>query len=74
MAGSPVAGRLSPSAASALPMLDETGHLVGDLTVARLVDGRFLITGSYHLQDWHMRWFRRTCPRRASSCATAPTS
>jgi dimethylglycine dehydrogenase len=46
------------------PMLSESGHLVGDLTVARLVDGRFLITGSYHLQDWHMRWFRAHLPAK----------
>jgi len=44
------------------PMLRPSGHLVGDLTVAHQVDGRFAITGSYHLQDWHMRWFRDHLP------------
>ncbi len=44
------------------PMLNERGHLVGDLTVARLDDDRFWLTGSYHLQDWHMRWFGANLP------------
>jgi dimethylglycine dehydrogenase len=39
------------------PMLNERGRLMGDLTVARLDEDRFWLTGSYYLQDWHMRWF-----------------
>jgi dimethylglycine dehydrogenase len=39
------------------PMLNERGRLMGDLTVARLDEDRFWLTGSYSLQDWHMRWF-----------------
>ncbi|MGZ5306578.1 MAG: FAD-dependent oxidoreductase, partial [Actinomycetota bacterium] len=44
------------------PMLNEAGRLMGDLTVARLGRDRFWLTGSYHLQDWHQRWFRRHLP------------
>ncbi len=39
------------------PMLNPRGRLMGDLTVARLEEDRFWLTGSYYLQDWHMRWF-----------------
>jgi dimethylglycine dehydrogenase len=39
------------------PMLNHRGRLMGDLTVARLEQDRFWLTGSYYLQDWHMRWF-----------------
>ena len=44
------------------PMLGERGRLMGDLTVSRFEDDRFWLTGSYYLQDWHMRWFRRHAP------------
>jgi dimethylglycine dehydrogenase len=39
------------------PMLAESGRLRGDLTVTRLAEDRFWLTGSYYLQDWHGRWF-----------------
>jgi len=44
------------------PMLGEAGRLMGDLTVTRLADDRFWLTGSYYLQDWHLRWFRSHLP------------
>jgi len=44
------------------PMLGPGGRLVGDLTVTRLSSARFWLTGSYYLQDWHMRWFRSHLP------------
>jgi dimethylglycine dehydrogenase len=44
------------------PMLGETGRLMGDLTVARLDEDRFWLTGSYYLQDWHLRWFLERLP------------
>ena len=44
------------------PMLSPAGRLMGDLTVARLDDERFWLTGSYYLQAWHMRWFDRHLP------------
>jgi dimethylglycine dehydrogenase len=44
------------------PMLGPAGRLMGDFTVTRLAEDRFWLTGSYYLQDWHMRWFRRHLP------------
>lgn len=44
------------------PMLNERGRLMGDLSVTRLGDDRFWLTGSYYLQDWHQRWFRQHLP------------
>ena len=46
------------------PMLGEAGRLMGDLTVARLDEDRFWLTGSYYLQAWHQRWFRGQSPGR----------
>jgi dimethylglycine dehydrogenase len=39
------------------PILSESGHLMGDLTVMRLAEQRFLVFGSGYLQAWHTRWF-----------------
>jgi dimethylglycine dehydrogenase len=39
------------------PMLSGRGQLMGDLSASRLDDDRFWLTGSYYLQEWHMRWF-----------------
>jgi len=44
------------------PMLGPAGRLMGDLTVTRLAEDRFWLTGSYYLQDWHLRWFRSHLP------------
>ncbi|HEX6131088.1 MAG TPA: FAD-dependent oxidoreductase, partial [Actinomycetota bacterium] len=44
------------------PMLAPTGRLMGDLSVTRLDEDRFWLTGSYALQAWHMRWFRSLLP------------
>jgi dimethylglycine dehydrogenase len=44
------------------PMLGDAGRLMGDLSVARLEDQRFWLTGSYYLQTWHQRWFRQQLP------------
>jgi dimethylglycine dehydrogenase len=44
------------------PMLSPAGRLMGDLSVSRLDEDRFWLTGSYYLQDWHLRWFRRHLP------------
>jgi dimethylglycine dehydrogenase len=46
------------------PMLGEAGRLMGDLTVTRLSEDRFWLTGSYYLQVWHQRWFRERMPAR----------
>ncbi|MGC4251359.1 MAG: FAD-dependent oxidoreductase [Sphingobium sp.] len=39
------------------PMLSDSGRLMGDLTVMRLAEERFMIFGSGYLQAWHGRWF-----------------
>jgi len=58
-----VAGRMPPVGAIRLaPMLNPAGRLMGDLSVARLEDDRFWLTGSYYLQAWHLRWFREHLP------------
>ncbi len=48
------------------PMLSPAGRLMGDLSVARLDEARFWLTGSYYLQGWHMRWFRTHLPDRGT--------
>lgn len=44
------------------PMLSDAGRLMGDLTISRLDEDRFWLTGSYYLQYWHQRWFRGHLP------------
>lgn len=39
------------------PLLSDTGRLMGDLTMMRLAEDRFLLFGSGYLQNWHGRWF-----------------
>ena len=39
------------------PLLDPNGRLMGDLTVMRLADDRFMLFGSGYLQRFHTRWF-----------------
>ena len=53
----PVVGRIRLA-----PMLNHAGRLMGDLTVTRLDEDRFWLTGSYYLQDWHQRWLRGNLP------------
>ena len=58
-----VAGRLPEVGRIRLtPMLNEAGRLMGDLPSPVSVDDRFWLTGSYYLQDWHLRWFRQHLP------------
>ena len=44
------------------PLLAESGRLMGDLTVFRIEDERFLLVGSGYLQAWHSRWFAEHLP------------
>lgn len=48
----PGVGRLS-----LMPMLSETGKIIGDFTCMRLADDRVQLTASYSAQAFHMRWF-----------------
>jgi len=48
------------------PMLNPQGKLIGDFTIAKLSDERFLIWGSSQAQIYHMRWFERWLPADGS--------
>jgi len=50
----PVLGRIRMA-----PLLQPCGHLKGDLTVMRIADDKFMITGSGYLQEFHMMWFEQ---------------
>uniref|UniRef100_UPI00258DFB24 GcvT family protein n=1 Tax=uncultured Phyllobacterium sp. TaxID=253813 RepID=UPI00258DFB24 len=57
----PKAGRLVLT-----PMLNEKGKLIGDFTIAKAAEDRFLIWGSSAAQRYHMRWFQRHQPKDGS--------
>ncbi len=40
------------------PMLNERGKLIGDFTIAKAGEGRFLMWGSIAAQKYHMRWLK----------------
>jgi len=44
------------------PMLNEFGKLIGDFTIAKLGENRFMIWGSSAAQVYHMRWFEKHLP------------
>ena len=44
------------------PMLNESGKLIGDFTIAARGADRFMIWGSSAAQKYHMRWFERHLP------------
>lgn len=48
------------------PMLNENGKLIGDFTIGKLGDGRFVMWGSSAAQKYHMRWFERHMPKDGS--------
>ncbi len=48
------------------PMLNERGRLIGDFTIAKAADNRFMIWGSSGAQIYHMRWFERHLPADGS--------
>jgi dimethylglycine dehydrogenase len=41
------------------PLLLPSGRMKGDLTVMRLAEDRFMVTGSGYLQEFHMLWFEQ---------------
>jgi dimethylglycine dehydrogenase len=53
----PRTGRIALS-----PMLNEAGKLIGDFTVAKAEEDRFLVWGSSAAQVYHMRWFEAHLP------------
>jgi dimethylglycine dehydrogenase len=60
----PRAGRLILT-----PMLNPAGKLIGDFTIARASDERFLVWGSSQAQIYHMRWFEQHLPKDGSATA-----
>lgn len=48
------------------PMLNEAGKLIGDFTIAKAAEGRFVIWGSLGASKYHMRWFQRHLPQDGS--------
>jgi dimethylglycine dehydrogenase len=48
------------------PMLNPKGKLIGDFTIAKADDGRFLMWGSSQAQKYHMRWFEQHLPSDGS--------
>ena len=48
------------------PMLNENGKLIGDFTIAKADDSRFMVWGSTAAQIYHMRWFEKHLPQDGS--------
>jgi dimethylglycine dehydrogenase len=48
------------------PMLNRQGKLIGDFTIAKASEERFLMWGSSQAQKYHMRWFERHLPADGS--------
>ncbi|MDX8478097.1 FAD-dependent oxidoreductase [Mesorhizobium sp. VK24D] len=45
------------------PMVNEFGKLIGDFTIAKTGEDRFMIWGSSAAQKYHMRWFEKHLPK-----------
>lgn len=48
------------------PMLNHQGKLIGDFTIAKADENRFLMWGSSQAQVYHMRWFETLLPKDGS--------
>ena len=48
------------------PMLNDNGKLIGDFTIAKAADERFVVWGSSGAQIYHMRWFEKHLPKDGS--------
>ncbi|MDX8444842.1 GcvT family protein [Mesorhizobium captivum] len=48
------------------PMVNEFGKLIGDFTIAKAGEDRFMIWGSSAAQKYHMRWFEKHLPKDGS--------
>jgi dimethylglycine dehydrogenase len=58
-----LAGRVPAQGRMTLaPMLNEQGRIMGDFSLARLAEDRFLMIGSGTAEDYHMRWFEQHPP------------
>ena len=48
------------------PMLNQNGKLIGDFTIAKVAEERFMIWGSSAAQIYHLRWFENHLPKDGS--------
>jgi len=48
------------------PMLNQNGKLIGDFTIAKAEDNRYMMWGSSQAQVYHMRWFEQHLPKDGS--------
>ena len=48
------------------PMLNPQGKIIGDFTIAKAADGRYMMWGSSQAQVYHMRWFEQHLPEHGS--------
>ena len=48
------------------PMLNHNGKIIGDFTIAKAADNRYMMWGSSQAQIYHMRWFEQTLPKDGS--------
>ena len=48
------------------PMLNPQGKIIGDFTIAKADEGRYMMWGSSQAQIYHMRWFEQHLPRDGS--------
>ena len=48
------------------PMLNENGKIIGDFTIAKAAEGRYMMWGSSQAQVYHMRWFEQHLPKDGS--------
>jgi dimethylglycine dehydrogenase len=59
-----MANKLPPVGKLALtPMLNEQGRLIGDFTIGRSEEEKFLLVCSYAAETYYMRWFKQRMPR-----------
>ncbi len=61
----------TPGRMGLAPMLKQDGKLIGDLTLANLGDGRFLLFGSGIAEDYYLRWFQAHLPEDGSVAVRA---
>ncbi|RFO98379.1 glycine cleavage system protein T [Rhodoferax lacus] len=48
------------------PMLNQNGKIIGDFTIAKAEDNRYMMWGSSQAQVYHMRWFEQHLPKDGS--------
>ncbi|HEY1941111.1 MAG TPA: FAD-dependent oxidoreductase [Roseiarcus sp.] len=67
-----MANRVPPVGKLALsPMLNEQGKLIGDFTVSRYAEDKFLLVCSLAAEDYYIRWFERRLPSDGVTCRGA---